>query len=232
MNKYGFLLKIDSILNKLGLNLSLFIEHSIKVSSKNFITDRVNFKIPSEELNYKTLLNIVNEFDFNQKIYDFIDSVYELYGKDIKYIYFGFSEGNYEIYFEKWIINDDLYSNMTNIISYDLSKDMIYEYFPFDITIDSSKNYLINNLVDFCKTYEVDLSNNFIPFGYLKDNGYCHIGYFNSNHEFLFKLKNVCNCINDNEQITNWFYGHQNISITLVGYSIVDDILTISIYYK
>ena len=231
MNKYGFLLKIDSILNKLGLNLSLFIEHSIKVSSTNFITDRVNFKIPSKELNYKTLLNIVNELDFNQKIYDFIDNVYDIYEKDIKYIYFGFSEGNYEIYFEKWIRNG-IYSNMTNAISYDLSKDMIYEYLPFDITIDSSKNYLINNLVDFCKTYEVDLSNNFKPFGYVKDNGYCHIGYFDTNHEFFFKLKNVCNCINDNTQITNWFYSHQNISITLVGYSIVNNLLTMSIYYK
>jgi len=232
MNKYGFLLKIDSILSKLGLNLSLFIEHSIKITHNHFNTDRVNFKIPSEELTYETLINIVNELYFNQKVYDFIDYVYKNYEKDIKYIFFGFSEGNYEIYFEKWIKQDKLYPNMTNAISYDNVEDKIWNYQPFDISIDSSKNYLINNLINYCKNYEVDLSNNFTPFGYVKENKYCHIGYFQSNHEFLFKLKNVCNCINDDSQITNWFYGHQNAFITLVGYVIVDDKLTLSIYYK
>lgn len=232
MNKYDFLLKVDSIVKELKLDLSLFIEQSIKISPTNFNTDRVNFKIPSQELNYDLLIRIISKLEFNKKVYDFIDFVYKKYEKDIKYIFFGFSEGNYEIYFEKWIKDDIYYPNMSDIISYDLKEDVIYEYYPFDTSIEVDKLYLVNNLIDYCKKYDIDLSNQFTTFGYVKDTGYCHIGYFQSNNDFLNKLKNLSKYIKSDYSIIEWFEKNQNIYITLVGYVIVNDKLTLSIYFK
>lgn len=232
MNKYDFLTKIDLILNKLGLNLFLFIEHSIKISPTYFSNDRVNFKISSNELSFNNLILIIKELGFSNKTYEFIDFVYKNYKKEIKYIFFGFDEGNYEIYFEKWIRQDNLYFNMTDIISYDIQNDIIYNYSPFNIKIDNSKKYLINNLINFCKTYKVDLSNHFNHFGYLKNNGYCHIGYFNSNNDFFSKLENISLKINNSILVSDWFKNNKDKYLTLIGYHILNESLTMSIYYK
>ena len=221
MSKIDFIKKLETICG----DIELSIEDACKITNDFIITDKVNVGI--EKVNRNILIDLISEiFDNTDKVIDFANKIYNQYEDNICTIYFGYSNGSKELYFELKINPTE----SSEIISYDEDNDIISNYtFTFDIS-DKAKE-LATDI--FNKTGLIIPSiDTYFKCGFNKNNT-MYLYVFEPLIGLSSMLKTYCKDMNFNiTDLENWLDEHSSDVLTFIGYRKEDDKIFLNIYTK
>ena len=217
--------KIDFVNNFKDIcgDIEFTTEYSCKVTSENIITDKVN--VGFKKVDRQTLIDLANEtFDNVNNVITFINKIYDQYEDMIYIIFFGYTDGAKEIYFE---IREP--GESSNLISYDETEDKEHEYMLDDIS-DKAKE-LAGDILN--KTGLVIPSvNTYFKAGWIKNN-ITYFAIFEPLNGLIPILKAYCKHINPNtDSLDNWLDEYSSGMLTTMGYENIDNKISLNIYTK
>jgi hypothetical protein len=219
MSKIDFVKHFESICG----NIEFITEQACKVTEDNITTDKIN--VSFKKVDRQTLIDLASEtFDNIDKVTEFINKIYDQYEDMIHMIFFGYTDGDKEIYFE---VREP--GESSNLISYDEVKDKEYEYLLDDIS-DTAKE-LASDI--FNKTGLIIPSvDTYFKAGWRKD-GTTHFVIFEPLAGLIPILNVYCEHINSNiDELKNWLDEHSSGVLTIMSYKNDNGKISLNIYTK
>jgi hypothetical protein len=224
MSKIDFIEQFNDICDINDFNFNPIIEHGIKVSKNNVNTDRVNINIANNNINEDIVLNnFITLFDDNQDIISFIKDTYK--NHPVQNIFFGYSNGETELYFEMYEPGESSYC-----YAYNSSNGKISKYYPL---VDPDEP--INELCELITKYTgliIPEPNEIFKGGFIRDRSIYYFLVLEPMIKLGDILKQICCIINpdETEVINNWFEENKDSTLTHIAYSIENENLTLNIY--
>jgi hypothetical protein len=225
MSKIDFLNNFNNVCEELGIQLDSRIEYGIVLSQNNINTDKINISIKKEDITEDNFIHLVKKlFDYPDKVISFINNISKSHDESIQYIFFGYSNGTKELYFEVYSPGESSY-----ILSYDEHEDKINEY-----QIDDTDN-VINEIIDLVKTETgLILQDYVLKGGWKKNNSDAyHLLVIESLSSMSIILKELCKKIYPNNYIKfeEWLNIHnEDYQISNLGYNKIDNEIILNIY--
>ena len=227
MSKIEFIDDFKIVYNDLELLFEPSFEFGLKVSNDIINTDRVNIGFKKQDITQDNLIEFINKL-FKTKSKEankFVKKIYDEYEDEIQQIFLGYSNGDVEVYFEMFKEGESSYC-----FSYNTGDDKINEYYPLE---DASQ--VINDLSQMI----TDRTKLIIPDdAFIFKGGFSREGdiYYILVLEPVIALKDIlirlCNTINPDETISEWFDEHSDKIITNIAYTNRNNKLTLNIYTK